>query len=64
MSDSQNETIPGGKYLAADGKTFVDAWGNPIKVKEEAEKPSDTETTEEEAEKPATRGRSAAKKDS
>lgn len=37
---NQNETVPGGKYLAADGKTFVDAWGNPIEVKSEA-KPSD-----------------------
>ena len=36
---SQHETIPGGKYLAADGKTFVDAWGKPIEVKEEAKEP-------------------------
>ena len=48
---SQNETIPGGKYLAADGKTFVDAWGKPIEVKEQADKP-----------KPAPR-RTATKKD-
>ena len=41
------ETIPGGKYLAADGKTFVDAWGKPIEVKTEAEKP------EPKAKKPA-----------
>lgn len=33
------ETIPGGKYLAADGKTFVDAWGKPIEVKEEKPEP-------------------------
>lgn len=26
-----DETVPGGKYLAADGKTFVDANGEPIK---------------------------------
>ena len=38
-SESQNETIPGGKYLARDGKTYVDAWGNPIEVKVEADKP-------------------------
>ncbi len=29
-------TVPGGKYLAADGKTFVDANGNELK----AEKPT------------------------
>lgn len=28
-----DETVPGGKYLAADGKTFVDANGNPVKGK-------------------------------
>lgn len=48
---SQNETVPGGKYLAADGKTFVDAWGKPIEVKDEAEKP-----------KPSPRRKPAAKK--
>lgn len=26
-----DETVPGGKYLAADRKTFVDAWGRPLK---------------------------------
>lgn len=26
-----DQTIPGGKYLARDGKTYVDAWGKPIK---------------------------------
>lgn len=35
---SQNETVSGGKYLAADGKTYVDAWGRPIEVKDEADK--------------------------
>jgi len=25
-----DETVPGGKYLAADGKTFVDANGEPL----------------------------------
>lgn len=38
MSDEQaarlDETIPGGKYLAADGKTFVNANGEPIEVEE------------------------------
>lgn len=34
---SQNETVPGGKYLAADGKTFVDAWGVPISDQGDAE---------------------------
>lgn len=33
-----DETIPGGKYLAADGTSFVDAWGKPIEVKEEKAK--------------------------
>jgi hypothetical protein len=31
-----DETVPGGKYLAGDGKTLVDANGNELK----AEKPS------------------------
>lgn len=30
MADRLDETIPGGRYLAADGQTYVDAWGNPI----------------------------------
>lgn len=25
-----DETVPGGKYLAADGKAFVDAWGKDL----------------------------------
>jgi hypothetical protein len=28
------ETIPGGKYLAADGVTYIDAWGKPIAMDE------------------------------
>ncbi len=28
-----SETEPGGKYLAADGKTFVDANGEPLNEK-------------------------------
>jgi hypothetical protein len=43
MADEQttrlDETIPGGKYLAADGKTFVDANGEPITVKDEKPEP-------------------------
>jgi len=37
MTDEQtrlDQTIPGGKYLAADGVTFVDAWGTPLPVQE------------------------------
>ncbi len=31
-----SETVPGGKYLAADGKTFVDANGEPLDGKGDA----------------------------
>ncbi len=31
-----DETVPGGKYLATDGKTFVDANGEPLKGKGDA----------------------------
>lgn len=43
------ETIPGGKYLAADGETFIDAWGKPIEVAEEtvAKQPEDPGNTED-----------------
>ena len=35
-----DETTPGGDYLAADGKTHVDAWGKPITQPKSAAKPA------------------------
>ncbi len=43
-------TIPGGKYLAADGVTFVDAWGKTIEVKEAKPDPKSTSKAAEKAE--------------
>ena len=40
MADEQTttETIPGGRYLAADGETFVNANGEPIEAPKPAPK--------------------------
>jgi len=38
-AEQLDETIPGGKYLAPDGKTFVDANGNEIKATDDAKQP-------------------------
>lgn len=44
-----DETIPGGEYLAADGKTRVDAWGTPITTAKPASKPAPKRSTTKKA---------------
>lgn len=50
-----DQTIPGGKYLAADGVTYIDAWGKPIAVDEPEPKADETPDEPEPKAKPATK---------
>lgn len=52
-----DETVPGGRYLAADRKTFVDAWGRPLEDAPTEEAPA-SDSGEQVAESPAPRKRS------